>query len=104
MGKRVQRPWLPVHKPFDTGRVTERWPGYKTTRWRKVSRLFKDEHPVCDMPECGRPTYYTEHEVPATSCSDPWDASNFRPRCKRHGDSKSGKEGAAAKSRKGVGG
>lgn len=97
MSKKVQRPWLPVPKPYESGRVTTRWEGYKTNRWRKVSRLFKDENPVCDMDGCGQPTYYTEHQVPALQCDDPWDPSNFRPRCRFHGDSKTGKEGAKAK-------
>lgn len=97
MEKRVQRPWLPIPKPFETGRHTARWTGYQTQRWRKMSRMFKDENPVCDMPECGRPTHYTEHQVPALACDDPWDESNFRPRCRHHGDSKTGKEGARAR-------
>lgn len=95
--KRVQRPWLPIPKPFETGRVKARWPGYNTPRWRKISKLFKEEHPICDMEGCGQPTYYTEHQVPALECEDPWDESNFRPRCRYHGDSKTGKEGAKAK-------
>lgn len=92
---RIQRPWLPKVVPFETGRVTERWAGYQTPRWRKLSRWFKSNNPLCSVPGCNNATYYTDHVIPALECADPWDTSNMQPLCKRHGASKTGSEGAA---------
>ena len=102
--RRVHRPWLPAHKPFDSGRVGQRWEGYKTPRWRKLSILFKSNpaNAICRVEGCGRPTHYTDHVIPVLKLiqmgRDPYDVDNeCQPLCRLHGDQKTGSEGAASK-------
>lgn len=97
ISKPLRRPWQPELTPFESGRARERWGGYNGTRWRTISRLFKEQNPVCCVEGCGRPTYYADHDVPALDCDDPYDVANLRPLCRRCGDRKSGREGAVVK-------
>lgn len=102
--KTIQRPWLPAHKPFESGRVGKRWEGYNTTRWRTVSILFKSLNPVCCVVGCGQPTYYTDHIVPVLQLvhlgRDPYDVYNeCQPLCRLHGDQKTGHEGSNERGR-----
>ena len=93
--KAKRLPWQPpAPKPW-THR--NRWEGYKTNRWKRMSLLFKTDNPVCITPGCGQPTYYTDHVIRATQCPDPWDSSNWQPLCRKCGDSKAGKESAQAR-------
>lgn len=99
--QRVQRPWLPIHKPFDTGRVGKRWDGYQTSRWRRFSQWFKMENPICSIIGCNRETYYTDHITPVVELvrlgRDPYDQNECQALCRMHGDQKTGKEGTKAK-------
>ena len=101
--KRVNRPWLPDHKPFESGRVGQRWDGYKTQRWRKFSIWFKTINPICVVEGCNRGSYYTDHITPVIDLirhgRDPYDPDECQPLCRLHGDIKTGSEGA--KKRKG---
>ena len=98
---KVKRPWMPDHKPFETGRVGQRWPGYKTTQWRNFSRWFKMNHPICAVDGCNRETYYTDHVTPVVQLialgRDPYDESECQPLCRKCGDQKTGREGRASK-------
>lgn len=101
--KRINRPWLPDHKPFESGRVGQRWDGYKTQRWRKFSIWYKTLHHRCIIDGCNRDTYYTDHITPVVELvrlgRDPYDPAECQPLCRLHGDIKTGSEGA--KKRKG---
>lgn len=104
--KRINRPWIPDVKPFDSGRATNRWEGYQTQRWRKFSRWFKQQHPICSFNECTRDTYYTDHIVPVLTLvnlgRDPYDVDECQPLCRLHGDQKTGMEGSDKKKGRGV--
>jgi len=90
-----RKPWQGERKAYDTGRITKRWAGYNTTRWRDFSKLFKIVNPICAIEGCEEPTYFTDHIIPVLQCSDPFALSNLQPLCWTHGHSKSGGEGRA---------
>lgn len=98
---RVQRPWLPTPKPFESGRVGRRWEGYKGQRWRLFSIWFKIENRFCAVQGCGRESYYTDHRTPVLELiglgRDPYDPTECQPLCRMHGDQKTGSEGATKK-------
>jgi 5-methylcytosine-specific restriction endonuclease McrA len=97
-----RKPWQGERKAYDTGRITKRWAGYNTARWRKMSLLFKHEQPICAVEGCEEPTYYTDHIVPALECADPYAWSNLQPLCFNCGNSKTGKEGRAKQLKKNI--
>ena len=81
--KRIPCPWIP--KKQNTGIINrQRDPVYHTNRWKKESRQFLDENPLCI--ECQKkgllvPAKVTDHIIPKNKCSDIWDQSNWRPLC-----------------------
>lgn len=103
--KRSTRPvWAGPRVAYETTRVTKRWEGYSTTAWRNFSKWFKTEYPVCSTPACGQPTYYTDHIVPVLQWiaqgGSPMDEGNCQPLCYKCGNSKTGREGNAARRRR----
>src|SRR3990167_5684787 len=70
-------------------RPTARDRGY-TKRWARVSRLFKDEHPICiGCQAVGRvaPTEVTDHIIPHKGDQALlWDQDNWQPACRPHHD------------------
>ena len=104
--KRINRPWIPAHVPFESGRVGERWEGYKSPRWRKFTRWFKIQHPICCIEGCLRDTYYTDHVVRVVELvrlgRDPYDPEECQPMCKLHHHKKTGGEGSEVKKGRGV--
>lgn len=98
---KVQRPWLPKPKPFESGRVSARWDGYNTTRWRRFSIWYKTVNPICSIDGCNMESYYTDHKTPVLVLirqgKDPFDQSECQPLCRMHGDQKTGREGAQKK-------
>lgn len=60
-------------------------PWYHTTRWRKCSRLFLDQYPLCAMHlELGRevPATVVDHKIPHKGDYDLfWDELNWQPLC-----------------------
>lgn len=95
---KTKRPvWAGERKPFESGRVTRRWEGYAKPYWRDFSKWFKMANPVCCIPGCHKPTYYTDHKVRVLDWiaqgGDPLDPSNCQPLCYKHGNQKTGKEG-----------
>jgi 5-methylcytosine-specific restriction enzyme A len=64
---------------------------YHTSRWKKESRLFRSEHPLCRKCEeegIVYPSEVTDHIVPLEICEDPWDWKNWDGLCKRHNNIK----------------
>jgi 5-methylcytosine-specific restriction enzyme A len=62
-------------------------PFYHTSRWKKESRTFRQQHPICSRCEAEGiiyPTEVTDHIIPLGICTDPWDKSNWGHLCKRH--------------------
>lgn len=59
---------------------------YHTPRWTKLSRRFRDAHPLC--AECLRqgkvtPSQCVDHIVPYPHCADFFDESNLQALCNR---------------------
>ena len=101
IGKGKARPWA---KPKPAWHHPRRSPVYQEARWRRFSKLFKKEHPMCITPGCGRSTYYTDHVINLNEYDgDPYDQTNMQPLCKRCGQRKTGQEGARARNRPGRG-
>jgi 5-methylcytosine-specific restriction protein A len=60
---------------------------YHTSRWKRESKAFRQEHPLCE--QCKRegfivPSEVTDHIIPKNICKNPWDKSNWEALCKRH--------------------
>jgi len=56
--------------------------GYDSA-WKRCSRLFRERHPICSTPGCGRPTQEADHIISPRERPDlrlRW--SNLRPFCK----------------------
>jgi 5-methylcytosine-specific restriction protein A len=87
---KVTRPWLPRRSEIPAAqRITlrERDPFYHTPRWKKESRQFRDEHPLCQpCLEIGlvHPSEITDHIIPKDLCPDPWDKSNWQAVCRKY--------------------
>lgn len=96
-----KRPWKPERTPFQREQTNYRF--YNSSRWRKVSTLFKDKHPLCEKcQEEGKVTAseYTDHIVRIKDGGDPYDESNLQALCKFHHNQKSGREGHGYKESK----
>jgi 5-methylcytosine-specific restriction enzyme A len=86
-----------VRNKYDKNRgsSTERGYGY---RWRKESKQFLFEHPLCECDECKRmhrllPSEVVDHIIPHRG--DPilfWDKNNWRAMSKRCHDQKTARE------------
>lgn len=68
-------------------------------RWRKLSKSFLKQHPVCTYCESDgtvKPATLVDHIIPHRG--DPklfWDESNWQPLCRHHHAVKTGRERAA---------
>ena len=71
---------------------------YNTTRWRKASKMFLNEHPLCECNECkslGRlvSSQVTDHKIPHRGNLELfWDESNWTAMSKKCHDRKTAKE------------
>lgn len=91
--KKVKRPWVQEAKPFARDRTNEF--DYNARPWRKRRLQQLQEEPLCR--ECLKHDIVTEatvadHIIPIKDGGDPWDKSNLQSLCKKHHDSKSGRE------------
>ena len=67
---------------FNQRRPTPAAQGYDAD-WRRCSRLFRERHPLCCTPGCGRATQEADHIISPRDRPDlrlRW--SNLRPYCK----------------------
>lgn len=91
--KKKNRPWLPERKPFQ--RHVDNSSFYNGSKWRKVSRLHKEKHPLCvKCLEEGKSTAveFTDHIVRIEDGGDKYDESNLQSLCAFHHNQKSGRE------------
>ncbi|CCH54470.1 putative phage-related protein [Fibrisoma limi BUZ 3] len=68
---------------------------YGSSRWKKLSKSFRDKNPLCrQCKQTGRltPTYCADHIVPINEGGDPWDIGNLQPLCLKCHQRKSAKE------------
>lgn len=85
---------------------------YHTWRWTKLSRAFREAHPLCE--ECRRrgvitPAEVVDHIVPVEVCADFWDQSNWQSLCQKCNNEKGNRDKrliqkARGRAHKGVGG
>lgn len=84
------------HRPWDRIRTQEpqkapiasrkRDEFYHTARWKRESRVFRQENTLC--ARCKReglivPAEITDHKIPKPVCADPWDRNNWEGLCKK---------------------
>lgn len=59
-------------------------PRYHTPRWTRLSRSFRDSHPLCERCRKNgiiRPAQCVDHIVPAVMCEDFYDRNNLQALC-----------------------
>lgn len=84
--KSKRRPWS---KPAIAGPPIanrSRDPFYHTSRWKRESRVFRAEHPLCARCERAglvEPAEVTDHVIPLEICEDPWDHNNWQSLSKK---------------------
>lgn len=59
-------------------------PRYQTARWRRLSKRWRDAHPLCE--ECKRngiikPADCVDHIIPIAMCDDFYDETNLQSLC-----------------------
>ena len=59
---------------------------YHTWRWTKLSRAFRESHPLCE--QCRRrgvitPAEVVDHIIPVEVCADFWDQTNWQSLCRK---------------------
>lgn len=55
---------------------------YNGQAWRKFSKNYKRDNPVCEVKGCTQPSYFSDHIVPISQGGDRWDESNIQALCK----------------------
>lgn len=59
---------------------------YHSWRWTKLSRAFRERHPLCaECEKQGRitPSQVVDHIIPAEVCDDFWDETNWQALCRK---------------------
>lgn len=95
---KVKRPWVGESKPFDRERRADDF-DYNGRKWRKIRLRQLELYPLCcDCEAEGIDVLATvaDHEPRAKVLiargDDPYDMKWLKSRCKKHHDSKSGRE------------
>lgn len=93
-----KRPWVAERKTQSRS-IDMTW-FYNSRKWRKFSKAYKLRHPLCcDCEAEGvmTPTQVTDHIVRYVDDGPGFDLDNlkdkdFKPRCNKHHNSRSGKQ------------
>lgn len=99
--KQIKRNWKPERKSFD--RVKTNYEFYNSWKWRKRSKLFKENNPICvkcDQNDMVSAAMFTDHIQRIEDGADPWDESNWQSLCEFHHNQKSGREAHGYKEQK----
>ncbi|RHJ78084.1 HNH endonuclease signature motif containing protein [Parabacteroides sp. AM08-6] len=59
---------------------------YHTSRWTRLSRIFRAEHPLCEICKSKgliRPAEVVDHIIPYPVCGDFFDSSNWQSLCSK---------------------
>lgn len=92
--KKVNRPWVKQSKPFERARTGDDF-DYNGRKWRNLRASFLAKHPFCiDCEASGLVTEATvaDHIVQVKHGGAGYDEDNLQGLCKKHHDSKSGRE------------
>ena len=87
----IARPAIP-EKPMQRRVRTE---FYHTSRWKKESKQFRMENPLCTRHQARGfivPSEVTDHKIPLEICEDPWDHENWDALCKKCNNSKAAED------------
>lgn len=91
-----RKPWCP-EKPPKFYRVNKDTKFYASTRWRKLSKIIRQQRPLCEvclatgMPN-PRPSTEVDHIIPINKGGDPWSESNLQALCSLHHAQKSARD------------
>lgn len=80
--------WNRSTVPGEKSRIAlrKRDPFYHTARWRRTSRLFLQNNPLCILcRERGitEASAISDHIIPKDVCDNPYDIRNLQPLCKK---------------------
>ena len=96
--KKINRPWLPERVAFERTRRSDDF-DYNGRKWRNVRKQKLGQDPLCCACEAeGKVTAATvvDHEPSAKTLiatdRDPYDMQYLQSMCKKHHNSKSGRE------------
>ena len=92
----IRPPWNPRRKAHE-GRAKGNATMYNSTRWRKLSKLYRMHNPLC--VECDKvgivsPAMHTDHIKPINMGGDAWAWDNLQSLCLRCHSVKSATERA----------
>lgn len=68
---------------------------YHTSRWTKLSRIFRQENPLCAICESKgiiKPAEVVDHIVPYPVCGDFFDSANWQSLCSKCNAEKGNKD------------
>lgn len=97
--KKVNRPWMQERKAFERP-VDLSW-FYNQRRWRNVSKLYRQSHPLCECKECKQlqrtlPAEVVDHvrglKFLLDNNIDPYDEKELQSMSKKCHNKKSGSE------------
>ena len=98
-------PTMPTNKyqPYDTKKA-KNWlrnkedvKFYSGGTWRKFSKDYKRNNPVCEVDGCTNPSYYTDHIKPISEGGDKYEYDNIQALCKSCNGRKTQKQGVKLK-------
>lgn len=89
--KSKPRPWQRKKQPALKMETRSRTDFYHTSRWKKESKAFRMQHPLCAISEAKGlivPSEVTDHIIPLEICEDPWDQNNWQTLSKKENNIK----------------
>ena len=90
---KIQRAYMPAVKPFE--RTNSNYSFYNSWTWRKVSKLFLKENPLCLHCQANgidTPAKVTDHITPINKGGDKFNENNFQALCESCHNKKSSSE------------
>ena len=97
-------PYIPkrIYKPIEGRKMPDKnnnwlannkdYAFYNSTTWRKFSKEYKMNNPVCMNDGCTQPSYYTDHIKPIALGGAKYDYDNLQALCRKCNASKTGKQ------------
>lgn len=94
--KSKKRPFIPTRQKPRFGKPKESWsaegtsyrsdPRYHTAAWTRLSKAYRQAHPLCEM--CAKrgittPSEVVDHIIPVALCDDFFDESNWQALCRK---------------------
>ena len=99
--KKIKRSWKPERKSFHRDKTNYAF--YNSYTWRKLSKRYKENNPLCVKCEQAgiiSPAEFTDHIVRIEDGGDRFNESNLQSLCSFHHNQKSGREAHGYKEKK----